>query len=243
MKTLNASGKHYHVKVEEGDTEQLRRILVNELPFVIGHFARKNKQYGENAGVLGVRGQFADIWRKIGLLKTAMWDGEPERLQFEDVTEVIWDLIGHLLLTLDMLQQTSDKKDIEDLNRLKIVQYEEVPNFWTASEGGPLKTASPEVAAQLMREAKGGPETWVFDYTPRFRNKILSSDQMHAIRLWEPSAMDPNPSRCPWHKGDGNKPENRCVGVEGHESHRDMQGKGRLDETFHINGKQEAWQA
>jgi hypothetical protein len=50
-----------------------------------------------------VKGQFADIWRKIGKLKTALWDGRPDQLVSEDVDEVIRDLIGHCFITLNLL--------------------------------------------------------------------------------------------------------------------------------------------
>lgn len=94
---------HSHFILEDEDTGQLRRIVTRELPNVINHFAAKNREYGENADVLGIRGQFADIWRKIGKLRTGMWDDNPEQLTSESVAEILGDLIGHCLLSLDMI--------------------------------------------------------------------------------------------------------------------------------------------
>lgn len=53
--------------------------------------------------VLGIRGQFADLWRKVWKLKKALWDGE--ELRGEQPIEIIDDLIAHLFLTRDLLTQ------------------------------------------------------------------------------------------------------------------------------------------
>ena len=67
-------------------------------------FEQKNKDYGDdNANILGPKGQFADIWRKIGKLKRAMWDGQS--LTGEQPEEILMDLIGHCFLTIDMLRE------------------------------------------------------------------------------------------------------------------------------------------
>lgn len=84
------------------------RIRDQWVPEWLKAFERKAKDYNEslvpgveNADILGVRGQYADIWRKIGKLKKALWDGQP--LAYEQPLEVIDDLIAHLFLTRDML--------------------------------------------------------------------------------------------------------------------------------------------
>jgi hypothetical protein len=84
---------------------QFRRIMHVHLPAWARVFEAKNAEYGDNAQELGVPGQFADIWRKISKLRTAMWEGHPERLTSESTEQVIMDLIGHLFLTLDMLPE------------------------------------------------------------------------------------------------------------------------------------------
>lgn len=85
--------------------EQFVRIMDGPLVDALECFSRKNMEYQENAQMLGVRGQFADIWRKIGKLKIALWEQQPEKLTSESPQEVLWDLIGHCLLTLDMLPE------------------------------------------------------------------------------------------------------------------------------------------
>ncbi len=84
------------------ETPELRNILAEELPEFLELFIRKNAEYGENAQTLGPKGQFADLWRKVGKLKTGLWDGHEERLTSEGVDEILRDLIGHCLLTLQL---------------------------------------------------------------------------------------------------------------------------------------------
>jgi len=60
------------------------------------------RQYGRwNHHVLGPMGQFADIWRKIGPLRRAMWEGAD--LPREGQREILMDLIGHCLLAVEMI--------------------------------------------------------------------------------------------------------------------------------------------
>jgi hypothetical protein len=57
----------------------------------------------ENADVLGIPGQFAEIWRKVWKLKRGMWDGAT--LVNEGVREILMDMIGHCFLAIDMLDR------------------------------------------------------------------------------------------------------------------------------------------
>lgn len=91
------------------DHEYIREVL-------LGEFARHAKEKAadydgsdgeENHRVLGVRGQFADIWRKIGKLKNALWDGRT--LKGEQPREILMDLIGHAFLTIAMLDRAAGK--------------------------------------------------------------------------------------------------------------------------------------
>jgi hypothetical protein len=85
------------------------RIRDSWVPIWLKGFERKARDYNsERTGwephtFLGVKGQFADIWRKIGKLKKALWDDEP--LEGEQPLEIIDDLISHLFLTRDLLLQ------------------------------------------------------------------------------------------------------------------------------------------
>lgn len=88
---------------------QAQRILGLILPQFAQKFVEANMHYGpDNANVLGPAGQFADIWRKIGPLRRALWEGE--QLTREGPDQICLDLIGHLLLTIDMLQQGVDRR-------------------------------------------------------------------------------------------------------------------------------------
>jgi hypothetical protein len=93
-----------------------QRIVDRLIPEFISHQQQKAKDYNgslpgfpdgfENADVLGVKGQFAEIWRKIWKLKKGMWDGE--QLVNEGVREILMDLIGHCFLAIDMLDRQAE---------------------------------------------------------------------------------------------------------------------------------------
>jgi len=88
---------------------QARRIIMEIIPAFAQRFVEKSLHYGDaNANVLGPAGQFADIWRKIGPLRRALWDGE--ELTQEGPDEICRDLIGHAFLTIDMIQQKVDRR-------------------------------------------------------------------------------------------------------------------------------------
>lgn len=85
-------------------TGQARAIFREILPDVLEKFLRKNADYGDDtAAFLGAKGQFADINPKFWKLKKSLWDGE--ELQGEPVEEILFDLIGHCLLTLHFLAE------------------------------------------------------------------------------------------------------------------------------------------
>jgi hypothetical protein len=88
---------------------QAKRIISELIPQFVQRFVGKSLHYGDaNANVLGPAGQFADIWRKIGPLRRSLWEGKT--LNQEQPDEICMDLIGHLLLTIDMLQQKVDRR-------------------------------------------------------------------------------------------------------------------------------------
>lgn len=67
-------------------------------------FILKSRDYGKAGDLLGARGQFADMWRKFGKLKTQIWDNPERTINFEGPEEVLKDLIGHSILFLDYLK-------------------------------------------------------------------------------------------------------------------------------------------
>lgn len=88
------------------ESDQLHDILAEHLPDMLELFIKKNAEYGsgeQSSGTyLGARGQFADIWRKIGKLKIGLWDGNEDQLTTESVDEILRDMIGHCFLALQL---------------------------------------------------------------------------------------------------------------------------------------------
>jgi muconolactone delta-isomerase len=76
-------------------------------PEAMQRFLSKSKDYGEEHQHLGVKGQFSDIWRKVGKLKRALWEDIP--MEHEDPIEMLQDLIGHCYLTIDLLNEEHRK--------------------------------------------------------------------------------------------------------------------------------------
>jgi hypothetical protein len=77
-------------------------IVTRLLPEIAERMITSSGQYGpRNHRALGPKGQFGDIWRKIAPLKRALWDGID--LPREGAREILADLIGHALLTMEML--------------------------------------------------------------------------------------------------------------------------------------------
>lgn len=71
-------------------------------------FLPKNAGYGDMHNDLGLPAQYVDIHRKIGKLRRAMWDGL--EIGPESIDEVLFDLIGHCFLTLDLLRSSKGKR-------------------------------------------------------------------------------------------------------------------------------------
>jgi hypothetical protein len=78
-----------------------KRCTTDIITDVIDRFAIASLDYQDGAQDLGIKGQFADINRKVLKLRKALWDGKP--LVGESVQVVLSDLIAHCLLTLDMI--------------------------------------------------------------------------------------------------------------------------------------------
>jgi hypothetical protein len=68
-------------------------------------FAEAYAEYGDSSkDTTGLAGQWADLYRKIMKLKAPLWAGEEGRLTRESESTVLFDLIGHALLALKMIQ-------------------------------------------------------------------------------------------------------------------------------------------
>lgn len=68
-------------------------------------FMSKQRDYRDSADDLGAPGQYAELHRKMGKLKRALWDGE--ELVGEPAEEVLQDLIGHCFLAIRHLRQNN----------------------------------------------------------------------------------------------------------------------------------------
>lgn len=69
------------------------------------HFIGKQQDYRDTADDLGAPGQYAELHRKIGKLKRALWEGKP--LVGEPAREVLMDLIGHCFLAVKHLDENN----------------------------------------------------------------------------------------------------------------------------------------
>lgn len=99
------------------------RILGEIVPEWATQFERKAQDYGDGHEFLGVRGQFSDMNRKFQKLKRFMWDDPTAEPVGESLEEILFDMIGHCFLTIDLLRQdrmeSGDHPDIyvESLER------------------------------------------------------------------------------------------------------------------------------
>lgn len=85
-------------------TELAKRILSQHLPVAMEHFLQRNAEYGEESHVLGIKGQYADINRKVIKLKRYLWDDVAVPEGAESIETIAGELIGHLLILIDELR-------------------------------------------------------------------------------------------------------------------------------------------
>lgn len=105
--------EYWELKLEGKSHSPVDKILADHLPTVVALFRTKARDYSAADGnmaasLLGSRGQFAEIWRKIPKLKKGMWDHE--KLENESVPEILRDIIGHCLLALDYYRTEEQEK-------------------------------------------------------------------------------------------------------------------------------------
>lgn len=87
----------------EGMPFQASYIFSNLVPLWANRFAFGNAKYADVDQSLGLKGVFPDINRKVGILKSRIWEGKPT--VGESTEEVISDLIGHLFLMWYLLDE------------------------------------------------------------------------------------------------------------------------------------------
>jgi hypothetical protein len=83
--------------------ERLPSDFVTLLDMAVDRFAAGYKEYGAGAAdSLGLAGQWGDLHRKVNKLRRAFWEGDESYLVREDADEILFDIIGHALLALEM---------------------------------------------------------------------------------------------------------------------------------------------
>lgn len=107
---MNPGPKSSDLVISLADPSPVDDLLIKHLPHMVALFRSKARDYSSDnsftADVLGARGQFAEIWRKVGKLKRSMWDGRT--MEFEQTEEILEDLFGHIMLAIDY--STVEKK-------------------------------------------------------------------------------------------------------------------------------------
>ena len=97
-------------------------LLIEHLPHVVQMFRNKARDYGSDnhftADALGARGQFAEIWRKVGKLKRCMWDGKS--MKYEQSDEILSDLFGHIMLAMDYVKTDAVAKKYEEFGAFNV---------------------------------------------------------------------------------------------------------------------------
>lgn len=94
------------IRVPKFATKQARYIIEELLQGWVTEFCKKNVDYEDESGnladELGAAGQWGDLYRKIRKLKRPMWTerGKGPKMQFEQVDEIIRDMIGHGFLAI-----------------------------------------------------------------------------------------------------------------------------------------------
>lgn len=78
-------------------------MIAIDLDFAISRFIEKSRDYPPEAyKFLGARAQFVEVSKKFFKLRRGLWEGK--KLEGEDVGEICEDLIGHMLITLNLIR-------------------------------------------------------------------------------------------------------------------------------------------
>jgi hypothetical protein len=92
------------IEIDNAPNEQAERVLTKIVPSLLELYLKKSKDYGGDVGEmigLGPKAHFVDMWRKMGKLKRALWDGV--ELEGEKPEEIMMDLVGHIFIILDKM--------------------------------------------------------------------------------------------------------------------------------------------
>jgi hypothetical protein len=99
---------------QDWPTKVAERIFTRYLLDWIGLFLQKNASYGEGAyHVDGLAGYWPELRRKVARLRRAIWQGEDTSDWTEQPAEIIFDLIGTLLMCYDLLSEQVGPKVVK----------------------------------------------------------------------------------------------------------------------------------
>lgn len=101
-----------HPSMSHYPTDAARVISEIIIPEWLDEFIMKNSDYGNTFALLGSKGQFGDIWRKVNKLKRSMWDGID--MNYEGTDEMLRDLIGHCALAL-YLRNYGESHEVDEV--------------------------------------------------------------------------------------------------------------------------------
>lgn len=99
----NPIGKKMEELFGDPPHKQAAVILHEIFPDAINHWLGKTEDYEESSDDLGSAGQYAELHRKMGKLKKALWYGKP--LVGEQPPEILEDLMAHCALAIYALKK------------------------------------------------------------------------------------------------------------------------------------------
>ena len=170
-----------------------RYIRDRLMPAFWEHFASKAKDYNDIDGfephrVLGRRGQFGEIWRKVWKLKNTMWDDRT--LIHEGEREILLDMIGHCFLAIAML----------DGEKPPLGSLEDVPPEWADPRTIPVQVAGEDWQGPVKRRPsdpsteKTGRVSWAEDGIGGPKDRTLTEAAEKALAEPDPMVVIRRPS-------------------------------------------------
>lgn len=93
-------GNEIRIQFQPEDSADVRASILKIIEAAALH-SQKARDYAGAENELGVKAQFVDMNRKWVKVKRSLWDGNG--LIYEDIDEVLQDMIGHIGITLRML--------------------------------------------------------------------------------------------------------------------------------------------
>ena len=93
--------------------------------------SRKNNDYGGSQGLykmIGVKGRYADCWRKIIRMHSLVWEGNKQLVPDEPIRDTAIDLIVYTVLLVLVLDEQARQKKLTDVPS-EVPAPKEAPNY------------------------------------------------------------------------------------------------------------------